>query len=188
MLFTKARLDGTWLLDLEPRADERGFFARVFCAEEFAAHGMETAFPQMNTNYSARAGTLRGLHKQSGVHAEAKLIRCLSGAAFEMLVDLRPDSPTYGQSESFVLRPSDRRLLYAPPGCAHGFLALEDDTEITYFASQPYAPGAERGVRWDDPGLNLQWPIPILHVSDKDRGWPDLSLTSAAPALARSSG
>jgi dTDP-4-dehydrorhamnose 3,5-epimerase len=180
MLFSKARLADTWLLELEPRSDERGFFARVFCAAEFAAHGLVTSFPQMNTNFSVHAGTLRGLHMQSGAHAEAKLVRCLSGTAFEMLVDLRPDSPTYGQWESFVLRPSDRRLLYAPPGTAHGFLALEDNTEITYFASQPYTPGAEHGVRWDDPGLALEWPIPITHVSEKDRNWPDMALTGAA--------
>lgn len=174
MLFTKARLADTWILDIEPRGDERGMFARVFCAEEFARHGLVTSYPQMNTNFSAKAGTLRGLHMQEGEHAEAKLVRCIAGAAFEMLVDLRPGSPTYRQWESFTLRAGDRRLLYAPAGCAHGFLALEDNTEITYFASRPYAPGAERGVRWDDPTLQMAWPIPITSLSDKDRSWPDL--------------
>lgn len=188
MLFTKARLKDVWLLDLDRRTDERGFFARVFCAEEFSERGLVTSFPQMNTNFSATAGTLRGLHMQAGVHAEAKLIRCISGEAFEMLVDMRPDSPTYGQSESFVLRPAERQLLYAPPGFAHGFLALKADTEITYFASRPYAPGAERGVRWDDPTLALQWPIAIVNVSDKDRSWPDVVLDAPEQAHARSSG
>ncbi len=180
MLFTKARLKDVWLLDLEKRADDRGFFARAFCAEEFAAHGMVNRFAQMNTNFSAHRGTLRGLHMQTGAHAEAKLIRCLSGEAFEMLVDMRPESATYMQWESFVLRPGDRRLLYAPPGFAHGFLALQDDTEITYFASRPYAPGAERGVRWDDPALRMEWPIAITHISEKDRTWPDVTATEAA--------
>ena len=187
MLFTRTCLQDAWLLDLDPRSDDRGYFARVFCAEEFAEHGLVSSFPQMNTNFSAKAGTLRGLHMQAVDHAEAKLIRCLSGEAFEMLVDLRPDSPTYAQSESFVLRPADRRLLYAPPGFAHGFLALADATEITYFASRPYAPGAECGVRWDDPGLALKWPIPILNVSEKDQSWPDLTLAPSAQVLARAS-
>jgi len=175
MQFNKCRLDGVWLLELDRREDDRGFFARVFCAREFHDRGLVSSFPQMNTNFSRRKGTLRGLHMQIGAHAEAKLIRCLSGEAFELLVDLRPASPTYMQSESFVLRPAERKLLYAPPGCAHGFLALADETEITYFASRPYAPGAERGVRWDDPALALKWPIPIEHVSEKDRNWPDLA-------------
>ena len=183
MLFTKTRLQDAWLLDLDRKEDDRGFFARVFCAEEFAAHGMVADYAQMNTNFSARTGTLRGLHMQTGEHAEAKLVRCLSGEAFEMLVDMRPGSPSYLNSESFVLRPEDRRLLYAPPGFAHGFLALADNTEITYFASKPYAPGAEQGIRWDDPTLALNWPIAITHISDKDRGWPDLVIT--APARAR---
>lgn len=175
MRFTPGRLKDVWLLDLERREDDRGFFARVFCAEEFAAHGMVTVYAQMNTNYSARAGTLRGLHRQTGVHAEAKLIRCISGRAFEMLVDMRPESPTYRQWESFTLAAGDGRLLYAPPGFAHGFLALDDATEITYFASRPYAAGAEVGVRWNDPSLRLEWPIPVTTVSEKDASWPDLA-------------
>jgi dTDP-4-dehydrorhamnose 3,5-epimerase len=182
MLFAKTRLQDVWLLELDRKGDERGFFARVYCTEEFAAHGMVSHFAQMNTNFSARRGTLRGLHMQTGVHAEAKLIRCIAGEAFEMLVDLRPDSPTYLQWEGYTLRPADRRLLYAPPGFGHGFLALADDTEITYFASQPYAPGAERGVRWNDPGLALQWPIPITTVSDKDQSWPDWPISPRAEA------
>lgn len=175
MIFNRGRLDGVWLLDLEKRGDDRGFFARVFCAAEFAAHGMETAFPQMNTNYSPRKGTLKGLHWQSGPHAEAKLVRCISGRAYEMLVDMRPQSPTFRQWEAHILDSAERKLLYLPPGFAHGFLALEDDTEITYMVSQPYAPGAERGVRYDDPGLGLEWPIPITAVSEKDRNWPDFA-------------
>lgn len=173
MNFTRTHLAGAWILDLEKRGDDRGFFARVFCAAEFAAHGMETAYPQMNTNYSAHTGTLKGLHWQSRPHGEAKLVRCIAGQAFEMLVDLRPDSPTYRQSESFVLTPVERRLLYVPPGVAHGFLSLMDETEITYMVSQPYVPEAERGVRFDDPGLKLAWAIPPEFVSDKDRSWPD---------------
>lgn len=173
MIFTKGRLDGVWQLDLEKRGDDRGFFARVFCAAEFQAHGMETVFPQMNTNYSAARGTLKGLHWQTGEHAEAKLVRCIAGRAYEMLVDMRPGSPTFRQWEAHTLDSAERKLLYLPPGFAHGFLSLEDHTEITYMVSQPYAPGAERGVRFDDPGLKLEWPIPITAVSEKDRNWPD---------------
>ena len=173
MKFASTRIHGAWLLDLERRGDERGFFARTFCAEEFAARGMETRFPQMNTNYSARRGTLRGLHYQTGADAEAKLVRCISGRAGEMILDLRPGSPTFRQWQFFTLDPVDRQLLYLPPGCAHGFLALEDDTEITYLVSRPYAPGTEGGVRHDDPAFGMQWPIPITTLSDKDRGWPD---------------
>lgn len=173
MIFTKGRLDGVWQLDLEKRGDDRGFFARVFCAAEFQAHGMETVFPQMNTNYSAARGTLKGLHWQTGEHAEAKLVRCIAGRAYEMLVDMRPGSPTFRQWEAHTLDSAERKLLYLPPGFAHGFLSLEDHTEITYMVSQPYAPGAERGVRFDDPGLKLEWPIPIASVSEKDRNWPD---------------
>jgi dTDP-4-dehydrorhamnose 3,5-epimerase len=173
MIFTKGRLDGVWLLDLEKRGDDRGFFARVFCAAEFAAHGMETTFPQMNTNYSATKGILKGLHWQTGAHAEAKLVRCIAGRAYEMLVDMRPDSPSFRQWEAHILTSAERKLLYLPPGFAHGFLSLEDHTEITYMVSQPYAPGAERGVRFDDPGLGLEWPIEIASVSEKDRNWPD---------------
>lgn len=187
MRFSKCRLEGAWLLDLDRREDDRGHFARVFCAREFADHGLVTAFPQMNTNFSRRKGTLRGLHMQSGPHAEAKLVRCIAGSAFEMLVDMRPESPTYLQSESFTLTAGDGRLLYAPPGTAHGFLALADNTEITYFASRPYAPGAERGFRWDDPGLKLTWPIPVEHVSDKDRSWPDFNERALAAARATGS-
>jgi dTDP-4-dehydrorhamnose 3,5-epimerase len=184
MQFTRARLQDVWLIDLDRHPDERGHFARVFCAAEFNDHGLVNMFPQMNTNYSRRRGTLRGLHYQRGAHAEAKLIRCLTGEAFEMLVDMRPESPTYLQWESFVLRPRDGRLLYAPPGTAHGFLALQDDTEITYFTSQPYAPGSEAGVRWDDPLLAMEWPIPVTIVSDKDRSWPDLPARAATRATA----
>jgi dTDP-4-dehydrorhamnose 3,5-epimerase len=175
MKFQRTRIDGAWLLDLERRGDERGFFARTYCAEEFAAHGMQTAFPQMNTNFSALRGTLRGLHYQKGADAEAKLVRCIAGRAFEMVLDLRPQSPTYKQWQSFTLDPVERRLLYLPPGCAHGFLALEDNTEITYLVSRPYAPGTEGGVRFDDPAFGFEWPMPITTVSDKDRAWPNFA-------------
>jgi dTDP-4-dehydrorhamnose 3,5-epimerase len=173
MIFTKTTLADAWLLDLEQRGDERGFFARTFCEQEFAAHGMVTRYAQMNTNFSARRGTLRGVHWQDAPHGEAKLVRCISGAAYDLIVDMRPESPTYRQWEAFELTPANRRLLYVPPGFGHSFLALEDETEITYFASVPYAPGAERGVRWNDPGLGFKWAIEPTIVSEKDAAWPD---------------
>lgn len=173
MIFNKTTLADAFVLDIQKRGDERGFFGRTYCEAEFAAHGLATHYPQMNTNYSAKRGTLKGLHLQAAPNEEAKFIRCLSGAAYELICDLRPTSPTYRKWEAFEITAANRRMLYAPPGFGHAFFSLEDDTEITYLCSASYAPGGEWGVRWNDPGFDFKWPFEPSVVSEKDAAWPD---------------
>lgn len=173
MIFNKTTLADAFVLDIEKRGDDRGFFGRTYCEQEFAAHGMVTRYAQMNTNFSAQRGTLKGLHLQSAPNEEAKFIRCISGAAYELICDLRPASPTYRKWEAFEITAANRRLLYAPPGFGHAFFSLEDNTEITYFASAPYTPGGEWGVRWNDPAFGFKWPFEPSVVSEKDAAWPD---------------
>lgn len=175
MIFNPTTLADAFLLDLERRSDDRGFFARTYCETEFRTHGLEAAYVQMNTNYSAKKGTVRGLHWQEAPHGEAKLVRCLSGEVFDVIADVRPASPTYMKWEGFHLTRDNRRQLYVPPGFAHGFLSLTDDAEIAYLVSSPFAPGFERGARFDDPTLAIRWPADVAVVSDKDRSWPDLA-------------
>lgn len=175
MNFENTELKDAYLIALQKHSDSRGFFMRTFCEKEMGEHGLEARFVQMNTNYSAKAGTVRGLHWQEGHHGEAKLVRCISGEVFDAIVDIRPDSPTYRKWQGFHLSETERRLLYVPPGFAHGFLSLTDDAEISYLVSTPYAPGAERGLRWNDPTIGIVWPIPVTIVSDKDESWPDVA-------------
>jgi len=182
MRFTEADIAGAYLIDLERHGDERGFFARVFCEEEMAAHGLTATMVQINTSYSADAGTLRGLHYQAPPHEEAKLMRCVRGSIFDVVADLRPDSPTYLQWMGVRLTADNRRMVYVPEGCAHGFLTLEADTEVIYPVTAFYAPEAERGVRYDDPALGIDWPADIHVVSEKDRAWPDLDVARTRPA------
>jgi dTDP-4-dehydrorhamnose 3,5-epimerase len=172
MRFLPTRLKDAVLIEPERRTDERGFFARVFCEEEFAAAGLPTRFPQTNASGSARAGTVRGLHYQVAPHAEAKVVRCTRGAIFDVIVDLRPDSPTHLAWQGFELTAEAGGMLYVPEGFAHGYQTLLDDTEVTYPVSRPYAPGAEAGIRYDDPAFGIAWPLPASIVSDKDRAWP----------------
>lgn len=172
MKFTPGTVAGAWLIDLEPRADERGYFARTWCAQEFAAHGLATCIVQANTAVSPKRGTLRGMHYQEAPHAEVKVIRCTRGAVYDVVVDLRPDSATHGRWMGVELSAGNGRALYAPEGCAHGYLTLEDDTELLYFASDCYAPAAARGVRYDDPAFGIVWPGRIELVSVQDRSWP----------------
>jgi dTDP-4-dehydrorhamnose 3,5-epimerase len=175
MTFTQADIAGAYVIELDRHGDDRGFFARLFCEDEFAAHGLTARMVQINTSYSAEAGTLRGLHYQTAPHEEAKLMRCVRGSIYDVVADLRPDSPTYRQWTGVRLTADNRRMMYVPQGCAHGFLTLEGDTEVIYPVSAFYAPGAERGVRYDDPALGIDWPIEVRVVSDKDRGWPALN-------------
>ncbi len=175
MKFHSTSLKDAFLIELEPRGDARGRFARTFCADEFAAHGLETQFVQQNMSVSAHKGTLRGMHRQLAPHAEVKLIRCLRGAIFDVLVDLRPDSPTFKQWEGFELTSDNQRELYAPEGFGHGFLTLADDVEVSYLVSAAYAPNAEAGVRYNDPAFGIEWPFEPALVSDKDESWPDFS-------------
>jgi dTDP-4-dehydrorhamnose 3,5-epimerase len=160
------------LIELEKRGDERGWFARTMDAKIFAAHGMDSQFVQQNASTSAQAGTLRGLHFQREPHAEAKLIRCLRGRILDVIVDLRPTSPSYLRHEAFDLSAENSRMLYVPKGFAHGFQTLTDDVEVSYLVSAYYMPEAEGGLRYDDPRLGIPWPLPVSVISPKDAAWP----------------
>ena len=175
MIFKELAVKGAYAIDLEKRGDERGFFARTFCVKEFGELGLATDFLQVNNSLSAEAGTLRGMHYQLAPHAETKLVRCVRGGLYDMILDLRPDSPTFGVSAGLELTAENRTMMYCPQGCAHGFLTLEPDTEAFYFVDAYYAPDAERGVRWDDPKFSLQWPREPAIISEKDRAHPDFS-------------
>jgi dTDP-4-dehydrorhamnose 3,5-epimerase len=181
MIFTQTPLPGAFLIDLEKRGDDRGFFARVVCEREFAQHGLVTHFCQVNNSNSAQKGTLRGMHYQLMPKAETKLVRCIRGALYDVILDLRPDSPTLGRSFGAELSAENRRMMYVPKGFAHGFLTLADDTEAFYFVDEFYAPEAERGVRFNDPNFQIQWPTPPAVLSDKDRTWRDFDPTWHLP-------
>jgi dTDP-4-dehydrorhamnose 3,5-epimerase len=157
---------------LEPREDNRGFFARVWADDEFAAHGLVSRVVQMNLSYNRVAGTLRGMHFQHAPYAETKLVRCIRGAIYDVIIDLRPDSPTYKRWIGVKLTAANRLALYVPEGFAHGFQTLEDDTEVFYQVSQYYTPSAEGGVRYDDPAFGIEWPLPVTEISEKDKRWP----------------
>jgi dTDP-4-dehydrorhamnose 3,5-epimerase len=174
MRFTETKVAGAFLVEPEPVADERGFFARTWCREEFADHGLNPELAQANISFSHRRGTLRGLHLQAPPHAEAKLVRCTRGAIFDVAVDLRPGSPTYLAWSGAELTDANRAMLYVPEGCAHGFLTLTDASEVAYQMSAPYAPAAARGVRWNDPAFGIEWPGEVLVINERDRSYPDL--------------
>ncbi|MDP3534861.1 MAG: dTDP-4-dehydrorhamnose 3,5-epimerase [Halomonas sp.] len=175
MLFHQTNLKDARLIELEPRGDERGFFARTMCRVEFERHGLLSDFVQQNTSFSAQRGTLRGLHYQRQPHAEAKLVRCLKGAIVDVIVDIRKDSATYLQHQLFELTDTNRLQLYVPPGFAHSFQTLTDDVEVSYLVSAAYHPEAERGLRYNDERLAIEWPIPPTVVSEKDASWPLIS-------------
>ena len=174
MRFVATPIDGAYLVEPTPRADDRGFFARVWCHDEFASRGLNAAFVQCNDSLSRRRGTLRGLHYQAAPYGEAKLIRCVRGAVFDVLVDVRPSSPTYLQWYGVELTAESRTMLYVPEECAHGYLALEDDTEVMYPVTCAYRADAERGIRWNDPAFGIAWPdVGPMTLSSKDQAWPD---------------
>ncbi len=176
MIFTETKLKGAFMIDIEPREDERGFFARAWCKREFEQHGLLLRVVQANMNFSKKKGTLRGLHYQSPSHAEIKLIRCTKGAIYDVIVDLRPDSDTHKQWVGVELNADYHRMLYVPEGFAHGYQTLEDNTEVFYPVSSFYRPEAERGVRWDDLAFAVRWPtVEERIISEKDRCWPDYS-------------
>jgi len=170
---TETELAGAYLVDLERHEDERGFFARAFCEREFAARGLVTRYPQCNISYNRRARTLRGLHYQAAPHREAKLVRCVAGAIHDVVVDLREGSPTRLRWIGVELDARGRRALYVPPGCAHGFLTLADDSEVFYQMGAFHVPEAARGVRWDDPAFGVRWPFAPALIAERDRGYPD---------------
>jgi dTDP-4-dehydrorhamnose 3,5-epimerase len=174
MLFEPLAIEGAFRIVIEPILDERGFFARTFCAAAFAKRGLKTDFVQGSISYNRRQGTLRGLHYQNGPHAETKIVRCTQGSAFDVLVDLRPHSPTYRRWQSLELTAENRDLVYIPAGCAHGFQTLVDNTELHYEITPAYEPAAARGIPWNDPTLAIKWPLadPILSLAD--RNWPCL--------------
>ena len=169
MKFTPTPLAGAYVIDLEKRGDDRGFFARMFCEKEFAAHGLVTHFVQMNNSLSRDEGTLRGLHYQLPPQAETKVIRCVRGALYDVILDLRPGSATFGQHFAVELTAENRTMLYCPKGFAHGFLTLQPDTEAMYLVDAFYAPDAERGIRYNDPRFAVPWPAAPVVISDKDR-------------------
>lgn len=176
MIFTETVLKGVFLIDPEPVRDERGMFMRTWCQREFEAHGLPIAWVQFSVSVNIQRGTMRGLHYQSAPHEEVKLVRCTVGTIYDVIVDLRPESPTYRQHIGITLSADNRRAVYIPKCCAHGFLTLQDDSQVSYHMSEFYEPASSRGIRWDDPILNIKWPEPILIVSEKDRMWPSFSL------------
>jgi len=175
--FHPTEVEGCFVVEPAPRGDDRGFFARIFDAESFREKGLADQFVQFNNSLSAKAGTLRGLHYQIAPSGEDKLVRCTAGAVYDVVLDLRDASPTFGRWAGAEITAENRRLMYAPKGCAHGFLTLVDDTELVYFASTPYAGPDERIVRWDDPRFAVRWPRAPAILSDKDRDARDYDPT-----------
>jgi dTDP-4-dehydrorhamnose 3,5-epimerase len=173
MIFRPAKLDGVMVIEPEPIHDERGFFARLWGAQEFAERGLRTAFVHCSISFNKQKATLRGMHYQVAPFGETKLIRCSRGAIHDVLVDLRPGSPTRNQWEAFALDAESRRLLYVPEGIAHGFITLFDDCEVTYEIDQHYKPEAARGVRWNDPAFGIEWPLEPRVIADRDARYPD---------------
>ena len=176
MIFTETKLKGAFIIDIERREDERGFFARAWCQKEFEAHGLNTRWVQANLAFSKKKGTLRGLHFQVGPYEEIKLMRCIRGAIYDVILDLRSESPTYMQWLGVELTADNHKMLYVPEGFAHGYQSLADNTEVFYPVSQFYTPGSERGVRWNDPAFGIEWPVTQNAIlSEKDKSWPDFA-------------
>jgi len=181
MIFTETKLKGAYVIDLTPHQDERGFFARGFCQKEFAEHGLKPTIAQANIASNRLKGTLRGMHFQCPPACETKLVRCTRGAILDIIVDLRPESPTYLQHIEVELTEDNFRALYVPERFAHGYQALRDNTDTSYQVGEFYTPGTEGGLRYDDPRLGLTWPLPVSVMSQKDREWQPLEI--AEPAL-----
>jgi len=173
MKFLQTSIPGVFEIQTQPVTDERGFFARTWCREEFQSHGLSAELAQCSLSYNAKKGTLRGLHFQAAPYREAKLVRCTQGAIFDVALDLRADSPAFKRWTAATLSAADRNMFYIPEGCAHGFLTLEDSTEVFYQISQVYDAGSARGVRWNDPAFGIEWPAGVEVISQRDRGYPD---------------
>ena len=178
MIFSETKLTGAYTIDLERHSDERGFFARSFCSEEFAEHGLVTQWAQSNVSFNEHRGTLRGMHWQVPPHEEVKLVRCTRGALYDVIVDVRPASPTAGEWIGVELSENNRRMLYIPGGFAHGFLTTADKTEVFYEMSSPHVPEAARGFCWSDPKVAIDWPEAVAVISDRDAGYPQLDLAA----------
>jgi len=173
MRFQETTLKGVFEIQLEMKSDERGFFARCWCQKEFESNNLNSRLVQCNVSFNAKVGTLRGMHYQAEPHAETKVVRCTSGSIYDVVLDLRPSSPTYKHWIAVILTARNRNMVYVPEGCAHGFLTLGDDTEVFYQMSDCYRPELARGVRWDDPAFAIVWPGPVEVISDRDRTYPD---------------
>jgi dTDP-4-dehydrorhamnose 3,5-epimerase len=173
VIFTETKLKDAYIIEIEKLEDTRGFFARSWCQKEFDKHGLVSTIVQANISWNKKRGTLRGMHYQIPPYEEVKLVRCSHGSIYDVIIDLRKDSPTYKQWLGVQLTADDHNLLYVPGGFAHGFQTLEDDTEVVYQVSQFYTPGAEAGLRCDDTTFNINWPLEVRVISDKDRNWPD---------------
>lgn len=182
MLFRETAIPGAFLIDLEPRRDERGFFARAWCEEELAAHGLCTRVVQCNIGHSEHAGTIRGLHWQRDPHAEVKVVRCTQGVIFDVIVDVRTESPTFGRHVATELSAANHQLLYIPAGVAHGYQTLTDRAEIFYQASEFFVPQSSMGLRYDDPALGIVWPREVSVVAPRDLTWPDFAACDAPTA------
>ena len=173
MIFKETKLKGAFIIEMEPIKDMRGFFARAWCKKEFEEHGLKPYLVQANITFSRKKGTLRGMHYQVAPYQEAKLVRCLKGALFDVIIDLRPDSPTYREWIDIELAEDNYKALYVPEGFAHGYQTLKDNTEVFYQVSQFYCPDSERGIRWNDPAFGIKWPqAQELVISEKDENWP----------------
>lgn len=173
MKFAPTPLAGVYLVEAERLTDERGFFARTWCADELRAHGLDAELSQCSISFNSRAGTLRGMHWQAEPHAEAKLVRCTQGAIHDVALDLRPDSATFKQWYAAILTADNRSTLFIPPGVAHGFLTLSDDSEVLYQISTPYHAASACGLRWDDPAFGIVWPTTPRLISSRDQSYPD---------------
>jgi dTDP-4-dehydrorhamnose 3,5-epimerase len=179
MKFTRLPITGAWLIELEKLTDNRGYFARGYDVHEFAAHGIDFSFVQTNLSGCIHAGTIRGLHFQAAPFGEAKMLRCISGEVFDVIVDLRPESPTFKQWIGVKVSAAEGQMVLLPAYCAHGYQALTDGAEVLYSTSAPYSPSAERGIRWNDPAFAIAWPISTnVIVSEKDQHWPDFAKDS----------
>ncbi len=172
MIFQETKLKGAFIVDLDRNEDERGFFARAFCAREFEEHGLCPRMVQANLSYSETKGTLRGMHYQVAPASEPKFIRCVRGAVWDVIIDLRPDSPTYLEHVGVELSADNRRAIYVPDMFAHGNQSLTDGSELLYLMGEYFTPGCARGLRYDDPAFGIEWPLPVSVILEKDRSWP----------------
>jgi dTDP-4-dehydrorhamnose 3,5-epimerase len=177
--FTGTAVEGVTVVEVERISDDRGFFARVWCQDEFAQHGIHKEWAQANVGRSIRAGTLRGMHYQRDPHAEAKLVRCTRGSVYDVALDLRPSAPSYLRWAGVTLGADDHTMLYIPEGCAHGYQTLADDSEIVYYTSAPYARDAATGARYDDAAFGIEWPLAVEVISEQDAGWAPWSRSGA---------
>lgn len=172
MIFTETKLQGAYLINIDTKEDERGYFGRAYCRNEFAALNIDFTIAQSNISYNKHKGTLRGMHRQGAPHDEAKLVQCISGSLYDVIIDMRSNSPTLHQWIGTTLSAQNNKMLYIPEGFAHGFITLEDDTKVMYLISQFYAPGAEQPIRWNDPFFNIDWPMEPQVMSGKDKSIP----------------